>query len=124
MNMEKAPEIRVDGVRVAAVDKKRAALYLGCAQLVEQMLSATRHSSNDPWLEIVHNFDGNPKTKTLISATSLEAAYLRIQRGEVPPPIGQPSVMEFTVEGQKYITGSPANVEKYLSANGEASSPE
>jgi len=26
----KAPELRIDGVRVAAVDKKRAALYIGC----------------------------------------------------------------------------------------------
>lgn len=114
--MNKAPEIRVDGVSVAAVDKKRAALYLGCPQLVEQMLSATRHNPTDPWLEIVHNTDGNPKTKTLISAASLESAYLRIQNGEVPPPVGTSPVLEFTANGQKYVLGTPSAVKKYILA--------
>lgn len=110
--MNKAPEIRVDGVRVAAVDKKRAALYIGCPQLVEQMLWAARHQPWDPWIEITHNFDGNPKTKTLISATSLEAAFLRLNSGDKPPQNGQPDVTEVRIHGCLYAIGTRAALER------------
>jgi len=113
--MEKAPEILVDGVRVAAVDKKRAALYIGCPQLIEKMLWATRHNQYDePWLEIVHNFEGNPKSKTLISTKSLEAAYLRLKSGEVPGPIGEDSVHMFESKGRMFFCGSNPAVDKSM----------
>lgn len=119
----KAPEIRVDGVRVAAVDKKRAALYLGCPQLVEQMLWAARHQPWDPWVEIVHNMDGGPKTKTLISACSLEAAYMRLKSGEVPPRIGQPDVMEFEIDGCQYAIGTRAALGRRFGTSSESACP-
>ena len=113
--MKKAPEIRIDGVRVASVDKKRAALYIGCPQLIERMLWAARHQTWNPWIEIVHNEAGNPKSKTLISATSLESAYLRIQAGEEPPRIGESEVMEFEANGRRYAIGPCGSMEKYCS---------
>lgn len=116
--MEKAPEIRIDGVRVAAVDKKRAALYLGCPQLVEQMLWACRHQPWDPWIEIVHNEEGTPKVKTLISAESLEAAYLRIKAGEVPPRVGQSSVLELVINGVPHAIGPLLAMSKRFAATG------
>ena len=79
------PVILVDGVRVAAVDKTRAALYIGCPKLVERLLWTARHCPADRWIKIVHNASGKPKAKTLIDARSLECAYARISAGEEPP---------------------------------------
>ncbi len=77
--------ILIDGARPAAVDKRQAALYLGCRKLVDRMLWAARHQPRDPWIEIAHNRLGRPKATTLIDARSLEAAYARILAGEEPP---------------------------------------
>ena len=82
-----APTILVDGIRPAAVDKARAAIYIGCPKLVERMLWSARHCPEDRWVRIAHNSAGRPKSKTLIDARSLEVAYSRILAGEEPPTI-------------------------------------
>gem|GEM_PF-2679256 len=73
------------------------------------MLWATRHT-DDKWVVIAMNQEGDPKQKTLIDAASLEAAAVRINRGERPPRIGKVQLLQLkgdsffdpndTVEGE------------------------
>ena len=75
-------------IEPAFVTKESASAYIGCPKFVERMLWGSRHTS-DQWVEIVHNFEGNPRQVTLIDFPSLKEACERIRRGEVPPRIGK-----------------------------------
>ncbi len=87
----------VNGISPAFVDKKTAAVYIGSPTLIERMLWATRHT-DDKWLDIAMNQEGDPKQKTLITAASLEEAARRIDREERPPRIGKVQKLQCVVD--------------------------
>lgn len=78
-----SPGIVVNGIRPLAVNKKQAGVALGSVKTLQRMLWCARHQPIDPWVKIVR--EGGPGTECLIDTASLEAAYARIYRGELPP---------------------------------------
>lgn len=75
--------IVVNGIRPLAINKKQAGVALGSVKTVQRLLWCARHQPDDPWVKIVR--EGGPGTECLIDTASLEAAYARIYRGELPP---------------------------------------
>ena len=75
--------IVVNGIRPLAVNKKQAGVALGSVKTLQRMLWCARHQPQDPWIKIVR--EGGPGRECLIDTASLEAAYGRIYRGEMPP---------------------------------------
>ena len=75
--------IMVGGVHPLAVNKKQAGIALGSVKTLQRLLWCARHLPGDPWLKIVR--EGGPGTECLIDTASIESAYARIYRGEIPP---------------------------------------
>jgi hypothetical protein len=75
--------VTINGVRPLAVNKKQAGIALGSVKTLQRMLWCSRHQPADPWLKIIR--EGGPGIECLIDTASLEAAYGRIYRGEIPP---------------------------------------
>jgi len=91
------PPLTVNGIAPAFVDKKTAAIYLESPKLVERLLWATRHTE-DKWVVIAMNQEGDPKQKTLMTTMSVEQAAERIARGERPPKIGKVQKLQCVVD--------------------------
>lgn len=71
--------VSIDGMRPLALTKKQIVAVLGSAKLVDRMLWATRHAAGQ-WLTIIR--EGRD---LLVATESVEAAYMRLVRGELPP---------------------------------------
>lgn len=71
--------VSIDGMRPLALTKKQIISVLGSAKLVDRMLWATRHAGGR-WLTIIR--EGRD---LLVATESVEAAYVRLVGGELPP---------------------------------------
>lgn len=71
--------VSIDGMRPLALTKKQIIAVLGSAKLVDRMLWATRHAGGR-WLTIIR--EGRD---LLVATESVEAAYVRLVGGELPP---------------------------------------
>lgn len=71
--------VSIDGMRPLALTKKQIVAVLGSAKLVDRMLWATRHAEGR-WLIIIR--EGRD---LLVATESVEAAYVRLVGGELPP---------------------------------------
>lgn len=71
--------VSFNGVRPLALTKRQVATALGSTKLVTRMLWASRHTA-DLWLLVVR-----AGRDLLIDTQSVETAYQRMLRGELPP---------------------------------------
>jgi len=71
--------VSIDGMRPLALTKRQIIAVLGSAKLVDRMLWATRHA-NGRWLVIIR-----AGRDLLVATESVEAAYVRLVNGELPP---------------------------------------
>ncbi len=71
--------VSIDGMRPLALTKKQIIAVLGSAKLVDRMLWATRYAGGR-WLTIIR--EGRD---LLVATESVEAAYVRLVGGELPP---------------------------------------
>jgi len=71
--------VSIDGMRPLALTKKQIIAVLGSAKLVDRMLWATRYVGEN-WFTIIR--EGRD---LLVATESVEAAYVRLVSGELPP---------------------------------------
>jgi hypothetical protein len=81
-------EITVNGVKPLAIDGRTlAAVFGGDAELAERLLFVSKHDPSSIWLVLVQT--GSPGVEFLIDSSSVERAYERIKKGELPPLLPQ-----------------------------------